>query len=329
MKDFNFKTLVEEESLSIEEKREYYKEYREYVLSRKLQTSTPGIVSMAPKCVNVTKKIAGALVNMLIAKDAEKKVEGLENIPEGACIFAYTHEGMLDNFIWIPYIDKHCPILHGAGVNKLLLLAQLNTGLILVKKGDKVNNFNAKLDMINLLMNGHSITYFPEGTWNLSPNKLHLPLSFGFLDVARKANVPVVPAVHDINYEWVNGKYLATSITTVFGKPIYITMEDDIREKLTEYEEAISTIKIDLMARRGIIHRKDISNNDYIDFLKKSYGDLQMGKLNWEEEIENIYSGQDDFYKFHHINDIPFNDDGELLDTPENIKLNLINKRHL
>lgn len=48
------------------------------------------------------------------------------------------------------------------------------------KKIVKKYNLNAKMDMIELLINGHSISYFPEGTWNLSPNKLHLPINIGF-----------------------------------------------------------------------------------------------------------------------------------------------------
>lgn len=30
--------------------------------------------------------------------------DGQENIPDGAVIFAGTHQGILDGFVWIPYI---------------------------------------------------------------------------------------------------------------------------------------------------------------------------------------------------------------------------------
>ena len=39
-------------------------------------------------------------------------------------IFAHTHQGVLDNFVWMPEVEKHCLILHGQGVSKLLLLSQ-------------------------------------------------------------------------------------------------------------------------------------------------------------------------------------------------------------
>lgn len=38
--------------------------------------------------------------------------DGQENIPEENVIFAFTHQGMLDDFAWIPVTPKHCIILH-------------------------------------------------------------------------------------------------------------------------------------------------------------------------------------------------------------------------
>jgi 1-acyl-sn-glycerol-3-phosphate acyltransferase len=209
-----------------------------------------------------------------------------------------------------------------------LLLCQKNTGLVLVEKGNKHNNNNAKFDMINLLLNGHSITYFPEGTWNLSPNKLHLPLSYGFLDTAQKANVPVIPAVNEYTYDNSNGKSVITKIHTRYGKPIYISENDDIFEKLEEYKEAISTIKYELMEEKGIFSRKETSTEEYKTFLKESYKNLKLGKLNWEKETKNIFGASDEFYDFHYINDVPYDAQGNMIDKPETHKLKQIVKKH-
>ena len=326
----NFKVLTskEEKKLTVEELKDYYKELREYLLERKLTNCTKGIETVAPKLIKPTAKVAESLTRMLTSKDVDWVCDGLENIPEGSCIFAYTHQGMLDNFIWIPFLDKHCPILHGAGVNKVLIFSQLNTGLIFVEKGNKENNNNAKLDMIRLLLKGHSITYFPEGTWNLSPNKLHLPLSYGFLDTARKADVPVVPCVHEFTYDSSNEKGKILKIHSRYGKPIYITEEDNILEKLEEYKESISTIRYDLIEEKGMFKREDTSNIEYINFLKSSYKDLKLGKLNLEKERKYIFGGDDDFYKYFNINDVPFDDENNLLETEETLKLKRINEIH-
>ena len=328
MENFKLLTYQEEKKLNSEELKEYYKKLRDYCKIRKLTNCTQGINNVAPKLRKPTIKIAKELTYLLTDKNVEWICDGLEYIPDGQCIFAYTHQGMLDNFIWIPFVDKHCPILHGAGVNKLLLLSQLNTGLILVKKGDKENNMNAKLDMIKLLLTDHSITYFPEGTWNLSPNKLHLPMSYGFLDTARKAKVPVIPCVHEFTYDPDSSKEKILKIHTRYGTPIYVNENDNLLEKLEEYKEKISSIRYELIEEKGIFRRKDINNLEYINFLKGNYKNLKMAQLDLDKERKYIYGSDDEFYKFFHINEVPFDENNNLLDTEENIRLKKMNFKH-
>jgi len=327
-KEFKILSLSEERKLSSEELKQYYIELREYLKTRKLTNTTPGATTIAPKLKGVTNGIVKELVKILTNKDIEWICDGQENIPDGACLFAHTHQGLLDNILWVPLIDKHCILLHGAKVSKLLLCAQYNTGLVLVKKDDKQNNQNAKLDMIKLLREGHSITYFPEGIWNLSPNKLHLPLSFGFLDTARKAEVPVVPVVHEFTYDTTTDTETIVKIHSKFGKPIYITENDDLLKKLEEYKEVISTMRYELIEEKGINSRSEISNTDYINYLKGSYKILKTGKLDRDFEMAHIFGANDEFHKFFHINDVPFDNDGNLLETEEVQKLKRINKEH-
>ena len=326
--EFRILSLAEEKKLTNEEKIKYYNDFKEYVLKRKLKVTTPGATTIGPKLKGLTSKIAVAVTKHFTSKDVEWLCDGTENIPDGPVILAHSHQGLLDGFVWIPNVKRHCLLLHGAEVNKLLLLCQLNTGLILVKKGDKENNLNAKLDMIKLLLEGHSISYFPEGTWNLSPNKLHLPIRYGFLDTARKANVPIVPVVHEYTYDSSSEKEKITKIHTRYGKPIYITHEDDIQKKLEEYEEAISTMRYELIEEKGVFLREDVSNWDYINYLKGNYKNLEFGHLDWEKERRNIYGANEEFYKFHHINDVPFDEEGNLLETDEVKKLRLINMKN-
>lgn len=336
---FKLLTLNEEKKLNTEELKTYYKELRNFVIQRKLTNTTPGATTIAPKLKGITNKIATKVTKLFSDKNVEWICDGKENIPNETVIFAHTHQGILDGFLWIPQIDRHCLILHGSDVNKILLACQLNTGLILAKKENKDSNkkkqqkvkeynHNAKLDMIKLLIEGHSISWYPEGTWNLSPNKLHLPMSFGFLDAARKANVPVVPVVHEFTYVSNEKKEIITKIHTRFGKPIYINPEDNIKEKLSEYQESISTIRWELIEEKGLFERKNISNQEYINFLKGNYKNLKFGGLNIKMERDNIYTADDEFHIFHHINDIPFDKAGNLLETDEIIKLKALNLKH-
>lgn len=326
---FRLLSLKEEGRLSSDELTKYYTDLREYIAHRKTTNTTPGATFWGPKLKKITTRIAIAVTKLFSHKNVDWVCDGTENIPKETCIFAHSHQGVLDGFAWMPYIKRHCLILISAEVSKLMLLCQSNTGLIMVKKGDRRSGTNAKLDMINLLMNGHSIVYFPEGAWNLSPNKLHLPLSYGFLDIARKANVPVVPVVHEYGYAVNDQTGKIEKIHTRYGKPIYITPEDNIHDKLEEYEDQISTMRFDLISERGVYHRTDINSFDYINFLKMSYKHLQIGKIDPQKEKSALFNAKDEHFLFQHINDVPFDENGNFLDTEETIRINKIIEREI
>ncbi len=352
--DFKILSNKEERKLTTKEKKEYYQKLREYLLKRKLTNTTPGARKLAPKLKKATAQISIHLTHFMTNKNLDWSYEIREDatipeettkikngyviekdpkyqnqtvIPEGPVIFAHTHQSLLDNFMWNPTTDKHCIILHSIKTKKFLLYSQYNTGLTYVRKGDKEHSRNSKYDMIRLLQEGHSYFICPETTWLLSPNKLHLPLHYGFLDTARKAHVPVVPVVHEYSFDTSGEKAKIVKIHTVYGRPIIVKEEDDLSEKLEEYQEIISTIRWSLIEEKGLFKREDVKIDDYIKFLKFQYHDLEFGGIDVNVERENIFSAGDEFYKFHHINDIPLRNG--VLEEPEEVKkLRKINKEH-
>jgi len=96
--------------------------------------SSPGAITIAPKLKKMVNGIASIVTKALSGGKYEKVVEGIENIPDGSVIFACTHQGILDNFVWIPDNPKHALIVLGMEINKLLLYAQYDIGLIFVTK---------------------------------------------------------------------------------------------------------------------------------------------------------------------------------------------------
>lgn len=178
------------------------------------------------------------------------------------------------------------------------------------KIATKVTRFLCKID-VEIIVDG--IENIPEGTWNLSPNKLHLPIRFGFLDIARKAAAAVVPMVMEYTYDSTQAVECIKKIHIRFGKAMYVDVYDDLKQKLTEYEEVISTMRLELMEEKGVFSRKAISNQEYINFLKGNFHNLQLGGIDLDSERSHILGADDNFYVFHHINDVPFNDQGMLL----------------
>ena len=110
----NIMTLREENKLSLDELDSYYNELRQYTQSRKLTNTTCGATTFAPKLKGITNIIADKLINILAGGQVEKISDGQNNIPEGPVIFAHTHQGILDNFSWIPVTPKHALILQAA-----------------------------------------------------------------------------------------------------------------------------------------------------------------------------------------------------------------------
>lgn len=265
---------------------------------------------------------------MLAGGSVETVTDGLENIPDGPVIFASTHQGMLDGFVWITDCPKHAIFFHSAEANKALLLAQINTGLILVTKNkEKVKNrINAKLDMITVLVNGHSVCIFPEIAWNLSPNRLHLPINWGFLDVAQKTQVPIVPMVIEYTYDTSSTKEKITHIHIRYGAPITVTVKDKLLDKLEEYKEKISTMRWDLIEEKGFFARKEIGNLDYINYVKGNLRNLELGKIDIKVENQGIQGANQEFYQFYPINNFAWDAWGELLGTQEAERLKKLNR---
>lgn len=316
-------SLKEEKELSRHELLKYYNELREYVKDRKLTNTTPGATFLGPKLKKITNKVSIGLVGLLTEKGADYIVDGQENIPNETVLYAHTHQGLLDNFAWIPATPEHCIIFHSVKVRKELILAQLNTGLVLVDKDDKESRKNAKLDTLRLLLDGNSISFFPESAYLLSPNKLHLPMNYGFLDIARKAQVPVVPVVSEYSYNF-EGKINKVHIS--FCKPMFVKEYDDLSIRLEEFQEIISTRRFELIEENGIFSRENLTNDEYINYLKANLEVLKMAKIDIDVERANLWDSANEFYLFHHINDIQFDDNNNLLETQEVRKLSRIRK---
>ena len=81
-----------------------------------------------------------------------------------------------------------------------------------------------------------------------------------------------------------------------------------------------------MMEENGIYQRKELDNFDYINFLKQMHKVIDLSKVDKEKEKSNIFKANEEFYQFHHLNDIPFDDAGNLLATEEVRKLERINQ---
>jgi len=120
-------------------------------------------------------------------------VEGLENIPQGVCIFASNHASNLDPVALTPNIPRRISLLAKKEVFKIPVLSKAirMAKIVPVDRGDSEAAAESVDLAIKYLKEGLSFCVYPEGT--RSRDGRLLPFKRGTFVMAIRAGVPVVP----------------------------------------------------------------------------------------------------------------------------------------
>ena len=139
--------------------------------------------------------LARACVRLLrLGTGTGLSVTGMDNIPRGRpCVFAVNHASYLDSFLLLEALAADFDF-----VAKRELLGNVFTRLLLRAVGSQfVERFAAERGvqdtelLTDLMRTGHSLLFFPEGTFVRAPGLL--PFRMGTFTVAARSGVPVVP----------------------------------------------------------------------------------------------------------------------------------------
>ena len=318
-------TVKEENSLTMEELEKYYSLLREYLKKLDYIDYSDKGIALREKLNLLIKKVLKIILKYEII------IEGYENIPEGPVIYACSHQDFHDIINSIYAYPEHVLTLNASNISEILKkLLNLN-GVIYIDRDDKKSRAAAKLEMQKALAKGKSINMYPEATLNCTPSKLHLPFFIGMIDMARRMGVPVVPVVQEYTYDesYMDGKSHVKKVHIRFGKPEYVGLEDSIYEKLEEYDEIFSTLRWEMIEEKEMFARKSISNKIYTDYIKARIRDWKIPRNDILEERKQIFSYDDDFYLFHHVNDVDFDENDNLLPTEFVRRLTKIHEEHL
>jgi 1-acyl-sn-glycerol-3-phosphate acyltransferase len=120
------------------------------------------------------------------------RVEGLENIPLGACIFAANHASNLDPLALMPFVARRLSIFAKRELFRIPIFAAgiRLAGFIRVdRSGREATAIIATA--VRLLKEGLSLVIFPEGT--RSPDGRLRRFRKGAFALAIEAGVPIVP----------------------------------------------------------------------------------------------------------------------------------------
>jgi 1-acyl-sn-glycerol-3-phosphate acyltransferase len=147
-----------------------------------LLTGTPDLMyEVAMKTVRASLRMAKIRV----------RVEGLETIPPGVCIFAANHTSNVDPLAFIPAIPRRVSILVKAELFRIPILA---TAMRMAKfvPVDREEAAAASVEIaVSVLKEGLSFAVYPEGT--RSPDGRLKPFKKGTFVIAIEAGVPIVP----------------------------------------------------------------------------------------------------------------------------------------
>ena len=156
-------------------------------------------------------------------------------------IFAVNHTNSFDSPIAAKAIShvfgRRCYLL--VGKQRLWFSDKLwffLNGTIWVDRANPAEMSTVKDTIINYLRQGQSIMWFPEGTWNLTDNLLMLPMKWGIIDVAVRAEAQIVPTVLDYDRE--------TMICSVrFGIPMAPDSTINLTDAICDLRNAMASLR--------------------------------------------------------------------------------------
>jgi 1-acyl-sn-glycerol-3-phosphate acyltransferase len=149
-----------------------------------LLTGSPDFMyAMAMKAVRLGNGIAGIRV----------RVEGLENIPAGVCVFAANHISNVDPLAFVPAIPRRVSLLAKKELFRIPFLsaAMRLAKFVPVARRDPEAAAASVDTAVAHLKEGLSFAVYPEGT--RSPDGRLRPFKKGAFVMAIQAGVPVVP----------------------------------------------------------------------------------------------------------------------------------------
>ncbi len=197
-------------------------------------------------------------------------------------IFAANHSAFQDTPIMLRVTKRRSYALLGkqnlAFIDRVFFA--LN-GTIWVDRKDKADMAAAKDGILAYLQKGQSVLWFPEGTWNLTPSQLMMPMKWGIIEVARSAGAQIIPAALDYDRE-------ANTCRIKFGAPMAGDALENKAEAIRDLRDTMATLRWDLMCDQPVLHRADITPEQLQKEMYRVIDDYPP--LNWEYESACIYN---------------------------------------
>lgn len=311
IEDFNKLSFFELQKLNREELNDYYIRLRKYLYEKDELVKN---VQLRKKLYFLTSKILKAqrLVNqnkITIINDLNKKTDKPK-------IFAVTHIGKFDIEIILEALKEHAYVLLGDPkyMYKTIdgIFLWLN-GVIYVDVYNKEDRKIAKETAIKVLQKGGNVMWFIEGIWNLSPNQIVHPSSFGVIEGVLRGEAVIVPIAieqYDKNFCVNIGSAIDYQPNQNCYKEEFLTKKMAIRD----LRDKLAMLKWGIWKEQGIFKREEIPNDYYQQYVETRLNEWPHFTI---EEIKERIFKEEDIFEFEEVFEflqkIEYNDNNAFL----------------
>lgn len=195
---------------------------------------------------------------------------------KGSVIYAVNHTNVSDTPVVFHTLNKQTYILAGTKSQKLIDSIGFNlNGVVWVDRHSAKSRKKSTEKIYKILSSGGSVMWFPEGTWNLTDNLLMLPMRYGIVKMAAKANVPIVP---------ISIQYVGDKIYSTVGEAITVTADGDAITAITRLRDVMATMKYEQIEACGVHKRADVDKKEFEDLIKASLEEYPTFNIEYEEK---------------------------------------------
>lgn len=198
-------------------------------------------------------------------------------------IFAVTHVGKFDIEVISEAIKERYFLLSGdyehiQGIIDAPFL-QLN-GVIYFNEKIREDRASATQRMVKHLDSGGNLMYFPEGTWNISPNLPVLPCYWGIVKIAQLSNSIIVPIAAE-QY----GKHFKINIGKNFDMHSFGSDIDEKTRAINTLRDILATLKWEIWETELQLKRKEVVGDEWETYKSERFKEWPYFN---EEYIEGL-----------------------------------------
>jgi len=196
-------------------------------------------------------------------------------------IFAANHSAFQDIPIALRATNRRSYVFLGrqnlALIDRIFFL--LN-GTVWVDRKCKADMAASKETLCAYLQKGQSVLWFPEGTWNLTPDLLILPIKWGIIETAVRSGAQIIPMF--LHYD---RNRMICSVT--FAPPMADSDFDDKKVAISRLRDTLSTMCWDVMCDQKTLCRDEID----VEQMRKEAERVisEYPPLDWEYESTCIF----------------------------------------